>query len=144
FAGEEKCEPGNSGQACVHQPELRGRHFFEKTADDSDQIVPGKKRQIINSNDRGRERLRGDTRVKRERNRKNIGESGAVQNVESDEPSNRHFISGLSSERGADRERKHTGDSDDATNGDLCDLRRFTEFFRPKPPERDRDKKKTD
>ena len=54
FAGEQKSNPGNSSQRRMQQPELCGRHFFEETADPADEIVAGKKRQIINADNSGR------------------------------------------------------------------------------------------
>ena len=37
----------------MQQPELCGRHFFEKAADPADEIVAGKEGQIVNADDGG-------------------------------------------------------------------------------------------
>src|SRR5205807_6774222 len=142
FAGEKKNDSSNSGQRCVQKPELGCGHFFEEAADPADEIVARKKPQIINADNRGRQRSGSDPRVKCERNRKDVCESGAVQNMERNEPPDRDLSLRTRGCR-PDHERKHTGHSDETANCDLCDLGWLTKFFRPNAPEYDCDEKKT-
>src|SRR6059058_4226577 len=71
--GKQKSNTGDSSQRRMQQPKLCGRHFFEKAADPADEIVPGKKRQVVNSNNGGGQCGRRDPRIKSKRNRKDIG-----------------------------------------------------------------------
>src|ERR1700704_394829 len=106
FAGEEKSHTGDSSQRRMQQPKLCGRHFLEKAADPADEIVAGKKRQVINADNGGGQCSGSYPRVKCERNRKDICESGAVQDMEGDEPADGYFSSGSGGECGTDHERK--------------------------------------
>ena len=49
FSGGQEYDSGRSCQRSVQEPELCRGHFFEEAADPADEIVAGKKRQIINA-----------------------------------------------------------------------------------------------
>src|ERR1700730_12746805 len=83
--GDEEDDAGDSTEARVQEPELGGRHFFEKAADPTDEIIRGKECEIIDADDSGGQGDGRDARVKRERNRKDICESNAVEEVERNE-----------------------------------------------------------
>src|SRR4029077_3225497 len=142
--GEQKSNTGDSSQRRMQQPKLCRRHFFEKAADPADAKIRQEERDIIDADDGAGERRRRDARVERKRNRKDIGKSSAVQNVKSDQPTDRYFRSRPSCNRCADYQRKHSGNSNKAADGDLANLGRFSKFLRPKPPEQDGDKQKAD
>src|SRR5436190_24033189 len=65
-AGDEEGNSGNSSERGVKKPELCRGHFFEKAADPADEIVAGKKRQIINADNSSGQCSGSDPRVKRE------------------------------------------------------------------------------
>jgi hypothetical protein len=67
--GDEEDDAGASTEARVQEPESGGRHFLEKTADPTDEIICGKEGQIIDTDDGGGQCGGRDPRVKRERNR---------------------------------------------------------------------------
>ena len=85
-AGDEKHNAGHSTEAGVHKPEWCRRHFFEETADPANKIITGEERQIINTNDGGRQSRGSYARVERDRNWKNVGESDAVEQMKGNEP----------------------------------------------------------
>ena len=50
-AGQEENNSRNNAKRSVQKPEVCRRHFFEKTADPSDEIIRRKEREIINADD---------------------------------------------------------------------------------------------
>src|SRR5215472_10087553 len=94
FASNPEGDACNSSERGMQEPESRGRHFFEETADPANAQIRGEERNIVDADDGTRERRGGDTRVEREGNRKDVSEPSAVQDVESEQPAERYLASG--------------------------------------------------
>jgi len=100
----------------VQQPEVCCGQFFQKPADPTDEVIRGKERQIIVPDDGGRQRSGRDARVERQRNRKDIGESDAIQEMKRNQPTDRNFRARGSGEGRTGRERKKTAYRNDTTD----------------------------
>src|ERR1700736_6075081 len=85
-----------------------------------------------------------NTRVKHERDGKDVGEADAVEEMKRDEPADRNVPSGTCRHDRAGGERKEPGHGDDAADAELGYLRRFRILFRPESPEHDRARETTD
>src|SRR5581483_11048356 len=103
----------------------------------------GKEGEVIDTDDRGRQCGRGDARVKSERNWKDVGESGAAQNVKRNQPTDCNLVARPRGNRRSHRERMRTGYGDRGENADLGVFVRREKFLCPDPPKDVGEKKKT-
>src|SRR5436190_20697300 len=137
-AGDKENDSCCSTQSRVKQPELCRWYFFEKAADPADEVVRGKQVEIKDADNRGRQCSGRDTRIERERNRKDVRKANAVEHVKGDEPADRNFSSGTRRDHCANCERDETVDSHEAADADLRNFRWLRKLFRPESPEHHR------
>src|SRR6476660_5105424 len=113
MAGDEfedyKAEARASGETRVEQPKVRGRHCLVEAADPTDEGIGEEKGQVIETDDGGVDRLGTVLGEEREAYGQKVGESDAVDDVESDRPKEPDFVARDPSGSGYD-EAHHAGD----------------------------------
>ena len=75
-----------------------------------------------------------DSSIKCQLNRKDVGESDAVEEMKRDQPPDRNFSPGTTRQRGPGRERQKSSYGAQAANSEFSDFCWFGKFSRPKPP----------
>src|SRR5436190_23031997 len=109
----------------MQQPEICCWHFFQKAAEPTDEIIRSKKSEIINSNNGSGQSGRSDARIKCERNRKDVGEADAVQQMKGNQPADRNFGACSGSDRRPGGESKKAGHGDKTTDTDFANFSRL-------------------
>ena len=137
-AGDEKDDASRSAERRVHEPELCRGHFFENAADPADEIVRGEEVQIINADDGGGQRGRRDACVERERDREDVREPDAVQDVKGNEPADRNFaFRNAAAIAAPTASEMNPVTAQRLPSAHLGDFRRLRKLLRPEPPEHD-------
>src|SRR5438552_6124173 len=118
----------------MQQLQFCSSQFYQLAAIRTDDVIWGKERRIVDTNDGGGQCSGRDARIERERNWEDVSQSDAVQEMKCNQPTNWNFRACGSSNSRPGGERKKTGYGNNTTDADLGNLGRLRIFFRPQPP----------